>query len=343
MRKTIIGQCVISLMAAIVLVSLFGQVTEAQKPLKFVYVSAMPIAGDDYWTMGKIGTERAAQKYGAAVEILECQRPEEGEEKLRTAAREGANIIVVLAFEFHPFLTKVAAEFPDVQFLNVDQCPENPPANMHCAVFREHEATFLLGAAAASLTKTQHLGVIGALDIPFLHRFTDVFAEGARYVNPNVQVSVKWIGGEMPFNDPKQAKVLAEELADAGADHIFSAGAMSDYGVFEAAQEKKFFAYGTEINKCPAAPGYIVENIIKRVDVAVVQSVDGILAGTSEHFKSYGLASGGIGIVALASEHPEQSQCVIMEHPDVVQRLKEIQGKIIAGEITIHDPVLAQK
>jgi basic membrane lipoprotein Med (substrate-binding protein (PBP1-ABC) superfamily) len=37
------------------------------------------------------------------------------------AAREGASIIVVLTFEFYAFLTKVSAEFPDVQFLNVDQ------------------------------------------------------------------------------------------------------------------------------------------------------------------------------------------------------------------------------
>jgi basic membrane protein A len=342
MRRTNIWYWSISLVVAMLLVSMVVPRAEAQKPLKFVYVSARPIEGDDYWMMGKTGTELAAQKHGAEVEILECEQAEEGEEKLRMAAREGASIIVVLAFEFHAFLTQVAAEFPEVQFLNVDQCPENPPENLHCAVFREHEATFLLGAAAASLTETQHLGVIGALDIPFLHRFTDMFAEGARYINPEIQVSVRWIGGEMPFNDPERAKALAKELAEAGADHIFSAGAMSDYGVFEAAQEEGFLAYGTEINKCPVAPGYIVENIIKRVDVAVVQSVDGILAGTSERFRSYGLESGGIGIVALASDNPEESQCVVMEHPEVVERLKEIQGKIIAGEITIEDPMLAQ-
>jgi len=342
MCKTMRWQWCLSLIVMILLVGLIAPTAEAQKPLKFVYVSAAPIAGDDYWTMGKIGTELAGKKHGAEVEILECQRPEEGEEKLRAAARDGATVIVVLAFEFHPFLANVASEFPDVQFLNVDQCPENPPANMYCAVFREHEAAFLLGAAAGLLTKTQQLGVIGAMDIPFLHRFTDVFAEGAKYVNPKAQVSVKWIGGDNPFNDQARAKELAKELASAGADHIFSAGAMSDYGVFEAAKEQKFFAYGTEINKCPVAPGFIVENMIKRVDVALTDSVDGILAGTSEHFKSYGLASGGIGIVSLTSEHPEQSQCVILEHPDVIERLREIQKKITSGEIAIHDPMQAQ-
>jgi len=342
MRRTSIWQCGICLMVTILLVGMFGQVPEAKKPLKFTYVSASPIEGDDYWLMGKTGTEQAGKKHGAEVRIIESVSPEEWEKNLRRAVTEGATLVVVLGFEFNAFLSQVAAETPDVQFLNVDQCPENPPKNVHCAVFREHEATFLLGAAAASLTKTHHLGVIGALDIPFLHRFTDVFAEGARYINPAITVSTRWIGGDKPFNDPERGKELAKELADAGADHIFSAGAMSDYGVFEAAQEKKFFAYGTEINKCPVAPGYIVENIIKRVDVALMESVDGIMKGTSENFRSYGLESGGIGIVTLASEHPEQSQCVILEHPDVIARLREIQQKIIAGDITIKDPMMAQ-
>ena len=343
MRRTRIWQCVISLMVVLLFVSMFVNATEAQKPLKFVYVSAAPIEGDDYWLMGKVGTELAGKKHGAEVEIMECERAEEGEEKLRMAASEGASIIVVLAFEFHAFLNQIAAEFPDVQFLNVDQCPDPPPENMHCAVFREHEANFLLGVAAGSLSETKHIGAIGALDIPFLHRFTDMFAEGAHYIDPDIQVSVRWIGGDMPFNSPEKAKELAKKLADAGVDHIFSAGAMSDYGVFEAAQEDGFFAYGTEINKCPVAPGHIVENIVKRVDVAVVQSIDGMLEGTGERFKSYGLESGGIGIVALATDNPEESQCVVMEHPELVERLKAIQEKIIAGEIQIEDPMLAGK
>ncbi len=118
MRKTKIWQCSISLLVAILLVSMFVHVTEAQKPLKFVYVSAHPIEGDDYWLMGKTGTEQAGKKHGAEVQILECEHPEEGEEKLRMAAREGASIIIVFTYEFHAFLTQVAADYPDVQFLD---------------------------------------------------------------------------------------------------------------------------------------------------------------------------------------------------------------------------------
>ena len=38
------------------------------------------------------------------------------------------------------------------------------------------------------MTKTNKIGVVGALDIPFLHRYTDAYRDGAKAVNSNVEV-----------------------------------------------------------------------------------------------------------------------------------------------------------
>ena len=44
----------------------------------------------------------------------------------------------------------------------------------------------------------------------------------------------------------------------------------------------------------------------------------------------------------FALEDAENSECEIMEHPDVIERLQEIQQQIIDGEIQIEDPLSAQ-
>jgi basic membrane protein A len=308
-----------------------------------VFVSAYPIAeNDDFQLMGKTGTEQAGKKYGAEVQIIESMTPEEREKNLRMAADGGATLVITLASEFTKFLPQVATEHPDVQFLNVDRCVDNLPPNLHCAVFLEHEATFLLGATAALLTEKPHLGVISAIDIPFFHRFTDGFTAGARYITPDIPVTTRWVGGDNPFRNPERGEAIAKELSSMGIEHIFSAAGVTNYGVFDAAQEEKFFAYGAGSKTSAAAPGHIVENFIKRVDTALIESVDGIMSGTTENIKAHGLKSGGVGIVSLTSENPEASGCLIMKHPDVIEKLREIQQKIIAGEIRVEDPLLAQ-
>ena len=54
---------------------------------------------------------------------------------------------------------------PDTQFLIVDQCIDDRPDNVHCAVFREYEASYLVGVAAGMLTESNKVGVVGALEI----------------------------------------------------------------------------------------------------------------------------------------------------------------------------------
>ena len=44
--------------------------------------------------------------------------------------------------------------------------------------FKEYQVNYLLGVAAGKLTRSNHIGALGALDIPFLHRYTDAFVEG---------------------------------------------------------------------------------------------------------------------------------------------------------------------
>ena len=43
--------------------------------------------------------------------------------------------------------------------------------------------------------------------------------------------------------------------------------------------------------------------------------------------------------MSLTTDKPEDSQCEIMKHPEVIAKAKEIQQKIISGDIKIEDPM----
>ena len=310
----------------------------------FYYVSPNPIGVNEFLKMGVTGLELVSETYGAESYVLESEfgDPTSWEENVRAAVNDGATIVMVLGFEFNDIIAEVAPEAPDVQFLIVDQCIDDPPANVSCAVFREYEGSYLIGAVAGSLTETNKVGAIGAMDIPFLHRYTDAFAEGALAVNPDVEVSILWVGGDNPFADPVRAKEQALALASDGADHVYAATAGGNFGVFEAAEEEEFFAYGVDVNQCPDAPGFVMENMIKRVDLAIVDAVGQIMDGESGFFNTYGVAEGTMGLVSLVGEDPANSECVLQEYPDVIETVQNLQQQIIDGELVIADPMFAE-
>lgn len=305
----------------------------------FVYVSPDPLGINPFLIMGQEGVERAAATHGTRALILESEDPVTREENVLAAIDAGASLVIVLGFEFQDIIASVAADNPAVDFLIIDQCIEDPPANVRCALFREFEASFLIGVMAARLSTTGHVAVIGTVDIPFLHRYTDGFAAGARYERPDIRVSTRWVGGDNPFADPARAKEQALDLAADGADHIFAASAAGNLGIFEAARERDFFAFGLDVDQCPASPGHIVDNLVKRVDLVIGQSVDAIFSGSEQQIFVYGLDSGGLDLTALADTPAADSECLIVEHPRLIDHIRQLSALVSSGEIGIEDPM----
>lgn len=187
----------------------------------FVYVSPNPIGVNDFLKLGKAG----------------------------------AKVVVAIGMEFNDKLPEVVTAYPDVKFLQIDSCPfAKMKPNIFCSVFREHEATFLVGAEAALTSKTGKVGAIGALNIPFLHRFTDGFIAGAKQAKPDIQMSPSlWVGGNNPFSDPAHGQERAATMLADGADRVLAAGAGSNGGIFKAVRDAPGSAtYGVDVNQCPS-------------------------------------------------------------------------------------------
>lgn len=305
-----------------------------------VLITPTPIGSNNFLALARDGAEAAGEANDAAVDVYESTDPASIQQNIDAAVRDGADIVIGVSFSVQDQFSTSAADNPDQQFLLIDACPEEQPDNLTCAVFREHESNYLAGVEAGLLTQTGAVGAVAALDDPFVHRWIDPFFAGAQSVDPAIATSVQYVGGDNPFGDTPRAKAQAEIVAGSGADHINAAASGGNPGVFEAATENGVFAFGVDTNQCPEAPGTIVDNSIKRVDVALQSAVEEILGGDAGGFKSYGLAEDGVGLTGL-QEGVEDSGCLIAGHPDVLEQVAAVRDQIVSGELEVEDPVAA--
>lgn len=302
----------------------------------FIYLTNVPIGVNEFLESGRLGIEAAAAEYDGTAKTYEGSTEEANRSHLEAAVAAAPDVIVLITFEYEDLAKEFAEANPDQEFLLVDACPEGGTENLHCAVFREHEAAYLLGVEAGLLTETDKVGSVGAVDIPFIHRYTDAFALGAQSVNPEATDTQLFIGGTSPFADPAKGKEQALAMAATGADQVFAGASGSNGGIFEAAAEKGFTAYGVDVNQCPMQPGSVGDGTIKDVEGLVVTEIGKILDGTAESLTSYGLAEEAMGIVSLTDDAAE-SQCTVMDRPEIVEQLRTTRQRIIDGEITVPD------
>lgn len=306
----------------------------------FIYITPTPIGVNKFLELGQTGTEASAKKLGGSSKVFESTDLNSRRANLEAAVEEKPDIIVLTTFDFTDLAAEFAGANPDQEFILIDSCPEAPPTNLHCGVFREQEGAYLLGVEAGSLTKTNKIGSVAALDIPFIHRYTDSFALGAKSVNPAVTDSQVFIGGDNPFSDPARGKEQADALIAQGLDHVFAVGAGSNGGIFDAAKAAGVLSYGVDVNECPTAPGTIVDNNLKLVDAVVEQLIDQVLDGSAGPIVSFGLKEKATGVVALQDDVAD-SGCVIADHPDVIEKVKAVAAQIIDGSLVIPDPLTA--
>jgi len=334
----------VAALACLPILAFLATASYAEDSPLFIYVSPNPIGVNDFLKLGKAGTERVAREVGGQAKTYESTDPTTRRQNLEAAAKAGAKVVISMGFEFNDMLPEVAAAYPNVKFLQVDSCPfDKMKPNIYCSVFREYEASFLTGAEAAMTTKTGKVGAISALDIPFLHRYTDGFIEGAKRVRPDVKISpTLWVGGNDPFSDPARGQERGAAMVADGADRILAAGAGSNGGIFKAVQDGSgVYAFGVDVNQCPQAPGAVMDNVEKKTDVSVDLAVKGIMSGSQPPIAALGLKEGGMSLTALDPD-VKASKCAIADYPDVIASVKALRDEIVSGSIKIADPMTAK-
>jgi basic membrane protein A len=227
-------------------------------------------------------------------------------------------------------MEKVAKEFPNLKFAIIDAVVDLP--NVQSIVFKEHEGSFLVGMAAALASKTGKVGFVGGMDIPLIRRFALGYEEGARYVNPKIEIFQNMTGTTpAAWNDPTRGGELARSQFDRGADVVYAAAGATGLGVLQAAKDKGKLAIGVDSNQNHLHPGTILTSMIKRVDVAIFETFKTAKDGTwKAGVRNLGLAEQGVGY--SIDEHNRK-----LITPEMEKRLEQARADIIAGKIKVTD------
>lgn len=280
------------------------------------------------------GLEMAQKQLGIQYVVAEPTQGSDREAHLRRFAASGAQLVFGIGFLFTDDITKIARDFPNKHFACVDYSVapgQVIPPNLAALKFREQEGSFLVGAIAGLLTKTNKVGFVGGAEGPLIRKFEKGYTAGVKYVNPSCEVGVTYAGvsGDA-FINPGKGKELALSLYNGGADIIFHASGSTGLGVFKAAEELGKFAIGVDSDQADEAkPGVIITSMLKRVDQTVYNTIQLAMNGKFKGgVQEWGLKEGVIGYV-----YNDKNKDIIGE--EVHKRIEALKDQIIKGEIVV--------
>jgi basic membrane lipoprotein Med (substrate-binding protein (PBP1-ABC) superfamily) len=234
-----------------------------------------------------LGAERAVGAFN--LDYIYAQTKDENDYAIQLDKQiaEGRNIIITVGFPMEAITYEYAGTHPDVYFIGVDQSygGQEIPANLIGLQFAEDETAFVVGALAGMMTESDTIAVIGGIEIPPVVRLANGFQNGAKYVNPDVNVLITYTGD---FGAPDLGTETARDFITNGADVIFGAAGLTGYAGINYAAREGVWVIGVDQDEwrtnfgggSQAGSDRILTSAIKRVDVGVYQAVESIVSGT---------------------------------------------------------------
>ena len=274
------------------------------------------------------GAERWKAETGGSYRDIEMQAAAQRVQFARRLAESGSNPVVVMGFQNAPTLEEVAPDYPDTSFVLIDAVVDLP--NVRSVVFAEHEGSYLVGMLAAMANETGTISFVGGMEIPLIANFACGYAQGAKAVNPDINVIVNYTGDTpAAWNDPVRGGEIARAQISQGSDVVFAAAGGTGLGVLQAAEDGGVLSIGVDSNQNHLHPGSVLTSMLKLVDQAVYDAfMEG--PGLETGVVVMDLAAGGVGYAM--DEH--NADLISAEMQDAVEAAK---AAIISGEVSVHD------
>lgn len=241
------------------------------------------------------GLQRAQKELGAQVKFLESRSPVDYVRNLQALAQQGYEVVFAVGFLMEDALRQVTPRFPKVKFAIIDGNAPNLP-NALSIKFNEQEGSFLVGALAGAMTRTQVVGFVGGMNVPLIKKFEYGYCAGVRTTNPRARVLVGYTGN---WDDVGKGRELALTQFNQKADIIYHAAGRCGIGVIEAAKQKGkgYYAIGVDSDQDHLAPGRVLTSMLKRVDNAVFDVCKQVAMGSFQGgTRIYGIREGGVGL-----------------------------------------------
>jgi len=242
--------------------------------------------------------------------------------------QKGYNVIIGSAFGYSDTFKELAAQYPNVAFLNGAGITNGP--NLESFYGRTYETQYLCGMAAAAASKTGKLGFVAANPFGLVNWTVNAFQLGAEQINPDATTTVIFTGA---WNDPVKERAAAEALIEQGIDVL---GQHVDTPAVQiVAQEKGVWSTGHHRDLTEFAPKAVQCSSGWVWDQFLEPEIAKIGAGTwepSPYGAFFGLGN-GIDITCCGDQVSEENKAKIMAERDAI-----IAGKhVFAGPLKAAD------
>jgi basic membrane protein A and related proteins len=301
---------------------------------------------------GWCGTIAGATAVGGSAEVIVTEDPADYQPNMQTFIDQGYEIIVTYGFALGNDTAIAAKANPEVQFIGLDQpvcvdeagdpdptfaCPGDAAEllpNYQGLVFAEAQAGYLAGIVAGTITESNVIGAVGGIEsIPAVKAYIGGYENGARSVNPDVEVIITYVSEDITtaFNDPTTGASLAEQMIGQDADVIFQVAGLSGQGALEASCDADVYGIGVDVDQSLALPDLtcIVTSAEKKLVDAVSEAIQRAADGS---------AVGGTLLLDAASDPPKVGVSPFHNHEDLLTddvqaALDEATAGMAAGDL----------
>lgn len=237
------------------------------------------------------GTQLAAEQVGAFAKYIETVDPKDYANNIGQFAAANYDTIVTVGFLMGEAAIVAANEYPDIDFIGVDQFQGEAVPNLAGLVFREDHAGYAAGYLAGLMTQTNKIGTaLGTDTVPPVKLFGEGFKAGAIAANPEAEVTLVYHEPNNAFGDPEWGAAESRKQLDQGADVIFAAGgATGNGGLIEIAKDPgagtSVFCIGVDIDQyftVPQAAPCLLTSAEKKLVLGTETLVKASVAGEME-------------------------------------------------------------
>lgn len=298
----------------------------ADKTLKIGMVADIGGINDESFNQSAWeGLQQAEKDFGIEVKVIESKQASEYLQNMESLLDEDVDMVIGVGYTMKEDIQKQAENYPDKQFVLIDETYDTIPENVTPILFRENEAAYLTGLVAGKMTKANNVGFIGGTQTPVVSKFEYGYKAGVKEANEKATVNVQYAG---TFSDAAKGKSIANQMYGNGSDIILAAAGGTGLGSIESAKEQNKYAIGVDRDQSDLAPNNVLTSALKKVNVGVYDTVKEFVEGKliSGQEKVYGLKEDGVGI-------PESTKNLVPQ--DIIDYVNSMIEKVKSGEIKV--------
>ena len=232
--------------------------TAADSNFSVALLTPGPISDQGWNASAYTGIERIRDSLGASISHIQTKTPAEFDENFRQYGSQGYDLVIGHGFEFQEAARRVAPLYRKTRYATTGG--EGLDSTVIALSFAFIEPAYLAGMAAAAVTKTGIIGVIGGTELPPVKAGFAGFAAGARAVRPDIQILTSYVGN---WEDASAAKEQALAQIARRVDVIWHNADAAGLGIFQAVRQSKgVWIIGANANQNDVAPEVTLGSVV---------------------------------------------------------------------------------